>query len=125
MCQHEQLGFGVRRGPNCRDGKPGITDLADIRGCAPMQSMACRPCPMFDVPEACRSDHDIVSLTHNGEWHGCARISPCQRGLDVPGEMRAQPCHSPLCVRLTMANGTAVPASLHASAVSMYLVASS
>src|SRR5216110_2561308 len=54
--QHEQLGFGVGGGADCRAGQPGVSDLAGVGSAAAMARMALRPRPSLQVPESRRAD---------------------------------------------------------------------
>src|SRR5260370_16943033 len=54
VCQHEHLGFGIRRSPDCRARQPRVANLTDVRRAAAVRSVTRRPCPPFQVPAPAR-----------------------------------------------------------------------
>ena len=81
--QHQQLGFGVGRSPNCVASKPRVTDLAYIGRAAPLLRVALRPGPAFDVEEARRANYDSVAETHRREGQRSSGVTPGQRCLNI------------------------------------------
>jgi hypothetical protein len=52
MRQHEQLRFGVRRGPDGGAREPCVTNLTNVEHVPPSLGMILRPRPFLQVPEA-------------------------------------------------------------------------
>lgn len=81
--QHEQLGLGVGGSPDGRERQPRVADLTGVRDGATVPRVALRPRPSLQIPEARRTDDDIVIHTDNCEWHGSASVPPGESGVDV------------------------------------------
>src|SRR5260370_37351043 len=91
MRQHEQLGLGVGRSPDCRAGQPRVADLARVGDVAAVPRVARRPRPSLQIPEASGPDNDTaiyavvqtVVQTNDRERHRAARVLPSQGGVNV------------------------------------------